>query len=130
MSVGLLKILMKEKDDEQNYVCQNCRGILYPLEGSVEHIFVCESCGKSYDYETICDTNNSKKQIPIYALFNEQFMKKYTNFESFDDFIKECPISFDEFSDTFDESIPLKYPKKWNKYVHEHEKAIELHLHV
>ena len=140
MHLGLLKILMKRKNDEQNYVCQNCRGHLYPLEGSVEHIYVCESCGKSFDYETICDTNSTIKQIPIYSLFNENFMKRYTNFNDFKDFINNCPFSIDEFTETFDESIPLKYPKKWNKYIQEQtrfstwnemfEKAVELHLHV
>ena len=139
--VGLMKTLIKRKKDEHTFICQNCKGKLYPLEDSVENIYVCESCGKSFDYDNICENNTkSIHQLPIYILFNEQFMKKYTNFSSFDDFINECPIALDEFSNTFNEKIPMKYPKKWDKYVREttlfsswsemFDKAIELHLHI
>lgn len=139
--MGLLKILTKRNSEDESFVCQNCKGVLYPLEESVDNIYVCESCGNSYDYETIKDScDSSFKRVPIYALFNEQFMRKYTNFSSFDDFIEECPVAIGEFSNKFDESIPLKYPKKWNKYVKEttqfsswnemFEKAIEIRLHI
>jgi DNA-directed RNA polymerase subunit M/transcription elongation factor TFIIS len=141
MIMGLLKILMNRKKDDQIFVCQNCKGKLYPLEGSVENIYVCESCGNSFDYETICEnTTKANQQVPIYILFNKQFMRKYTNFSSFDEFINNCPITLDEFSHGFDEKIPLKYPKKWDKYVKDttvfsswsemFDKAIELHLHI
>ena len=36
--MGLMKILMKKKNEDQTYVCQNCKGKLYPLEESVEKI--------------------------------------------------------------------------------------------
>jgi len=140
MFMGLLKILMKKKKEDQTYICQNCKGKLYPLEGSVENIYVCQSCGKSFDYDTICENSESDRKIPIYALFNEKFMEKYTNFTSFDEFINNCPIALDEFSNGFDEEIPMKYPKKWDKYVNDttlfsswsemFDKAIELHLHI
>jgi hypothetical protein len=141
MFMGLMKILMTRKNDKQNFVCKNCRGKLYPLQDSVENIYVCESCGKSFDYDSICENRTkSVQQIPIYILFNDQFMKKYTNFSCFDEFINDCPIILDEFSNTFDEKIPMKYPKKWDKYVRDttvfsswsemFDKAIELHLHI
>lgn len=139
--MGLLKISLKQNTkDEKTFECQSCKGMLYPLDGSVEQIYVCESCGKSFDYNALIDKNNQNKNMPIYELFNTEFMRKYTNFECFDEFLKECPIVFDNMTNSFDESIPLKYPRKWNKYVKKHtsfsswnemfEKAIEVRLHI
>ena len=141
--MGLLEKAKEKKHGSPSYICcPNCQGSMYPLEESINQIYVCESCGKTID-ET--DTKNQglqeeERKLPIFQIFNDAFMQKYTNFDSFQDFMSHCPIDIDKMDASFDESIPLKYPRLWDKYVQEQtkfcswnemfEKAIEIHLHV
>ncbi|OYT29861.1 hypothetical protein B6U98_00960 [Thermoplasmatales archaeon ex4572_165] len=141
--MGLLEILTKRNDiQEKKLICQSCQGLLYPLEESIEKLYVCESCGKTFDHNELIDKNlhNNGSKAPIYMLFNDRFMQKYTNFDSFIDFLEDCPIEVENYLGAFDENIVLKNPRKWNRFVKTNtiftswnemfEKAIEIRLHI
>ena len=141
--MGLVKLLKKGKGiQEKKLICQSCKGLLYPLEESIEKLYICESCGNSFDQNELIDKNlhkNSSK-APIYTLFNDRFMQKYTNFNSFIDFLEDCPIEIENNNGVFDENVVLKNPRKWDRFVKTHtiftswnemfEKAIEIRLHI
>ena len=141
--MGLLGILKNGKDiQEKKLICQSCRGLLYPLEESIENLYVCESCGKTFEHNELIDKNlhNNASKAPIYTLFNDRFMQKYTNFDSFIDFVEDCPLEIKNYQGTFGENIVLKNPRKWDRFVKTHtiftswnemfDKAIEIHLHI
>ena len=141
--MGLLEIVKRKQQESKHHLCcPNCQGSMYPLKESLNRIYVCESCGTSVDEENSAkfDKSSDGGTLPIYNLFNNEFMKKYTDFHCFQDFIDHCRINLEEITLNFDESNPTKNPHLLDKYVQENtrflswnemfEKAVELHLHV
>ena len=142
--MGLLEILTKRRENqEKKLICQSCQGLLYLLEENVEKLYVCESCGKTFDHNDLIDKNPecNESKAPIFTLFNDRFMQKYTNFDCFLDFLEDGPIEINEqYHGTFDDNIVLKNPRKWNNFVKAEtiftswnemfEKAIEIRLHI
>jgi DNA-directed RNA polymerase subunit M/transcription elongation factor TFIIS len=135
---------MEQRELEKNkLLCRYCGSTLYALDENESELYVCESCGKTFDREQLFTGRNAvqgKDKNKMFKLFNNRFMKKYTSFENFYDFINHCPLTDLMNGDLFNESIPFKYPRKWNKYVKKNtqfscwdemfEKAVECLLHI
>ena len=124
----LMKI--EKKGQEKKYSCPNCKGEMYRLSGSSHSIYICKKCGCSIEQENIKNdfeneyseenqkeegTNVGKKQLK--RLFTPQFMKKYTEYDNFTDFIISSELVSEDMSYiTYElfKKIPLK---QLNKYV-------------
>ena len=125
--------------------CPNCNKEMYSLEGALNPIYVCSHCGNSIDekqcYKKEESSNYEINEIgkPLLPdLFSGQFMKKYTAFNSFSEFIDNCDL-FGQCMEEINKDIIAEIPeRKINKYVKEHtrfdtwdqmfEKAVEWYL--
>ena len=72
--------------------CPDCGNKMYQLSDSSTSTYVCPECGRSVDAEYVrSDCNQSPDssdgKISIDKLFNNAFMKKYTNYDNLTDFI-------------------------------------------
>ena len=91
---------MNTKDDcESSIYCPECNKQMYALEGALSPIYVCSHCGASIDEKQLQKTDESLKNKDsdldkplLHDLFPGQFMKKYTAFDSFSDFINNCEL--------------------------------------
>ncbi|MBS3748922.1 MAG: hypothetical protein KGY65_07610 [Candidatus Thermoplasmatota archaeon] len=116
-----------EQKRKKEIRCPECNCPMYTLEGAVNPIYVCSSCGTSVDAETIeqnrqksMDIENQEKSMLLNNLFSNQFMKKYTEFESFSAFIKQCSF-LKESTDRISEENIIDVPeRKINLYVQKH----------
>ena len=95
--------MLTEQQCETEIRCPECNRPMYALKGALNPIFVCSYCGASIDEKTLFEKrgessnqNNGEKKSLMENLFPEQFMKKYTSFDTFSDFINtfsSSPIS-------------------------------------
>lgn len=72
--------------------CPDCGNKMYQLSDSSTSTYVCPECGRSVDAEYVrSDCNQSPDssdgKISIDKLFNNAFMKKYTDYDNLTDFI-------------------------------------------
>ena len=72
--------------------CPDCGNKMYQLSDSSTSTYVCPECGRAVDAEYVrSDCNQSPDssdgKISIDKLFNNAFMKKYTNYDNLTDFI-------------------------------------------
>lgn len=72
--------------------CPDCGKKMYQLSDSSTSTYVCPECGRSVDAEYVrSDCNQSPDssdgEVSIDKLFNNAFMKKYTNYDNLTDFI-------------------------------------------
>ena len=88
---------METKDDcESSINCPECNNKMYALEGALNPIYVCSHCGTSIDDRQLqkndCSSKNKDEldKPLLHDLFPGQFMKKYTAFDSFSDFINNA----------------------------------------
>ena len=94
----LMKI--EKKEQEKKWFCPSCKGEMYRLPGSLNSIYICQKCGcsiepgnieigfkneDSEENQNLEGVNVGKKQLN--RLFTPQFMKKYTKYDNFADFI-------------------------------------------
>lgn len=111
-------------ETKQKKKCAECGEKMYRLPGSTEPIFVCPKCGNSVD--DVCDESNifsneetmidEKKQM-MKKLFPDYFMKKYTNFDSFIEFIDHCKFIRCDVKEISNKTFE-KLPKgKWDRFV-------------
>lgn len=56
------------------------------------------------------------EQVALHDLLNQQFMKKYTEFNSLEEMLKNCPLN----ANTVDEFEALAETKEWNDYIRQH----------
>jgi hypothetical protein len=125
--------------------CPDCNKPMYALKGALSPIFVCSYCGTSLDEKSIqlnqkrIHDSNIDRSVPLLQnLFSGQFMKKYTDFDSFSEFINKCDLFYQSLDELSQETIAELPERKINRYVREHthfktwdqmfEKAIEWYL--
>jgi len=137
--------MLNEQEYETKIRCPDCGKPMYSLKGALSPIYVCSCCGASIDEKTIQEqkerqnsNNNDGEQSLLRNLFPNHFMKKYTEFSDFNDFIAQCKF-FDSSIDNFSKETIANIPeRKINKYVRENtcfmtwdqmfEKAVECYL--
>jgi hypothetical protein len=125
--------------------CQECGRQMYKLSGSTDPIYVCPECGCSVDDDSdgsnlfFSETSSiEEKHHMMKRLFTDPFMKKYTEYNTFNEFIEQCDY-INENPDTITYKLFEKLPKrKWDEYVRSHtsfsswnqmfEKAVERYL--
>lgn len=111
-------------DAKQKVKCPDCNEEMYRLPGSSEPIFVCPKCGNSID--NVCEESNpfskdekkigEKKQL-MQKLFPDYFMKKYTDFDSFTDFIDQCKFIKCDIADISNETFEHLPKGRWDRFV-------------
>jgi len=124
----LMELEMEEQ--EKKWFCPGCKSNMYRLSGSSHLIYVCQKCGCSIEPEDIKvdskkadlkenqnaeDLSNGKKCLE--NLFTDSFMKKYTDYENFTDFIISSELVPKELSSiTYElfKKIPLR---QLNEYI-------------
>lgn len=134
-----------EQECETIVTCPKCGKQMYELKGALTPIYICSSCGESVDRKTLMQNKgeqpmikgNGKKSL-LLRLFPCQFMKKYTCFESFSDFIDQCNLFDESFDEISKEKITSLPKRKINRYVKKNtkfeswdqmfEKAVEWYL--
>lgn len=126
-------------------LCPDCKKPMYALKGADHPIFICSYCGASYDKQTLDkkmkqnqNEPNGKDHNLLRNLFSPQFMRKYTNFKSFSEFIKQCDLFNDSIENISKDAIATLPDRKINRYVKKHtrfstwnqmfEKAVEWYL--
>ena len=86
---------------EKVFTCRECEGKMYRLQGSETNTYVCEKCGYSFEYKESPDFDRKNSSFDrcedinvghrsIRDIFNDNFMKKYTNYDTFKEFIDHC----------------------------------------
>ena len=88
------------KAEEKKFFCPTCEIEMYRLPGSLTSIFICNKCGCSIEPEEIFENFKNENLIEnqfsenictgkkcLKKLLTPRFMKKYTNYDNFDDFI-------------------------------------------
>jgi hypothetical protein len=111
-------------ETRQKINCPDCGKEMYRLPGSSEPIFVCPKCGNSID--AVCEQDNpfssegkkiDEKGQLMKRLFPDYFMKKFTDFETFFDFISNCRFIDVDLDDISQETFE-KLPKgRWDRYI-------------
>ena len=137
--------MLSEQEYKSKVQCPECGKEMYALKGSMNQIYICSHCGASIDQKTLDliqnkdeKNQNREERSLLQNLFSKQFMKKYTDFINFREFIKECnlfDVSLEGLSEANIENIP---ERKINRYVRKHtcfstwdqmfEKAVEWYL--
>lgn len=137
--------MLSEKEYKTTILCPECDKVMYPLEGSLRPIYVCSNCGASLDENTMKrkqnennNTNNEEKQSLVENIFSQRFMRKYTDFESFSEFIKHCSMFNGSKKKISSETIATLPKRKMNRFVRKHtsfltwenmfQKAVECYL--
>jgi len=141
--MGIKKTFSFENDDnEKKIFCSYCGKHMYKLEGSLSESFVCSSCGRTIELKDMPNNiNENRKNGPLIEnLFKNEFMKKYTKFDSFDEFIKNCSLIEIDDINSLNQILNKGMMKKWDQYVQNHtkfsswdemfERAIESYLHM
>ena len=99
MNSKIIPAMKKEK-----FLCPDCGEKMYLLPEASTSTYVCPECGCSIDAEDqdfdsedirlnceqALDSNNDRKFIE--RLFNSNFMKKYTKYDNFTDFILDSGL--------------------------------------
>jgi len=136
------KILLQDYQKEKNKkICKECKGSLYRLDDCLIDTYVCSSCGKTYvDNEKNSSDIQNINKIPIFKLFPDTFMKKFTSYENFNDFLLNCKLIKDEIIDDPFYNFEDINQKKWDGYVKKNtafcswtemfEKAIDWYFHM
>ena len=137
--------MLSEQECETKERCPECGNPMYMLKGAINPIYVCSQCGCSADEKTLENQNqnqidNKGKKTILRNLFPDQFMKKYTEFFNFSDFIETCDFFNDSLDNLTKESITNIPERKINRYVRKHtcfstwnqmfEKAVEWYLRM
>jgi len=118
-----LKTMEEKKKEKLN--CPDCGEKMYSLSDSSTSTFVCPECGCSVDAEYFnsdCNrsTDSSDDEISIDKLFNNVFMKKYTDYDNLTDFIIDSelvPKDILVVTHEIFENIPCE---EFNEYVRSH----------
>ncbi len=111
-------------ETKQKIECPECGKEMYRLPGSSEPIFVCPKCGNSidavYDDQNFFETKDrqiDEKDHLMKRLFPDYFMKKYTKFQTFFEFISKSNLincDLDDISQATFEKLPKG---KWDRFV-------------
>lgn len=134
-----------EQECETVVQCPKCGKQMYELNGALTPIFVCSCCGESIDQKTLIEkqqqgssTRKNGKRSLLLNLFPCQFMKKYTCFDSFSEFIDQCDLFDESFDEISKEKITSLPKRKINRFVKKNtkfetwdkmfEKAVEWYL--
>jgi len=88
------------KKEGKKLFCPTCEIEMYRLPGSLNSIYICNKCGCSIEpegiHENLKNENSIENQFSenisegekcLKKLLTPKFMKKYTNYDNFDDFI-------------------------------------------
>jgi len=89
---------------KEKFICPDCGKKMYLLPDTVSSTYVCPECGCSIDADEhdfisedprlncnqVLDGKNDRKFIE--RLFNSKFMKKYTKYDNFTDFILDSGL--------------------------------------
>jgi DNA-directed RNA polymerase subunit M/transcription elongation factor TFIIS len=140
-----MKNMFTQQESETEITCPDCEKPMYPLKGSNKPIFICSYCGASFDKRSLekkkleeqsCNANEDQNLLR--NLFSEQFMRKYTDFENFSDFIRDCDLFGDSIENCSKDAMTQLPERKVNRYVKKHtrfstwdqmfEKAVEVYL--
>ena len=139
--------MFPEQEYEEIIYCPECRKPMYQLKETISEIYVCPCCGASLDEKRSegylykqKDCSNCEKQILFKQIFSDHFMKKYTDFNSFSEFINDFDILGRSIEKVLLKDITKIPEREINIYVNEHtrfstwdqmfEKAVELYLKV
>ena len=120
MKVETMDVMQKEK-----LKCPDCGEKMYQLQDSVTSTYVCPECGCCIDAgdknintgDIRPNSNDNDMRISIEKLFDSNFMKKYTNYDNFTDFMIDSELIPKNISlVTYDlfETIP---DKKLDEYI-------------
>jgi DNA-directed RNA polymerase subunit M/transcription elongation factor TFIIS len=137
--------MLTEQQCESEIRCPECDRPMYALKGALNPIFVCSNCGASIDEKTLFEKRGKSANQPeeqkkslMENLFPQQFMRKYTCFETFSDFIYHCDLFNESLEEISKEKMAELPEKKINRYVKKHtsfstwnqmfEKALEWYL--
>jgi len=90
--------MLFKKKKTNKFNCPKCGEHMKSLSDSDKPIYVCKACGCSITDNNEIINNKQRaandlfeKQNLLEPLFSDAFMKKYTEFHCFEDFINECP---------------------------------------
>jgi hypothetical protein len=111
------------KKEERSLYCPTCEIEMHRLPGSLTSIYICNKCGCSIEpeetFENITNVdpienkfseNITEGEKCLEKLLTPKFMKKYTNYDNFDDFIfasKLLPKNATSFSYEIFKTIPI-----------------------
>ena len=111
------------KTEEKKLFCPTCEIEMYRLPGSLTAIYLCNKCGCSIEPEEINVNLQNKNSMEyefsedisigekcLNKLLTPKFMKKYTNYDNFDDFIiasKLLPKKISSFTFEIFKTIPI-----------------------
>lgn len=135
-------LLEPDSEQEKKIICRSCGGSMYKLEDSLSNTFVCSSCGQAIDMDEGSKElfKNDASGLLFKKLFKDEFMKKYTKFSSFDDFVNNCSLIDIDSIGNLDHIANKRHLKKLDKYVRKYtsfstwndmfEQAIEGYLHM
>ena len=109
--------------------CPDCSGEMYKLKDSFSTIYICKECGSSIEPEMIQKYHDEENQkMPaddkiecgsnkLSSLFNSNFMKKYTVYENFTEFIKASGLVPKNTTEVTYELFKMIPRKKLDKYI-------------
>ena len=135
-------ILLKSLREDEKKICSFCQGELYKLDGCSIETYVCSNCGKTYQSQEENQSTDfhKKNNVPIFKLFSDAFMQKYTEYKSFNDFLSNCnlidaevfedPLFCIEDVDSRKLNNFVKKKTSFSSWYQMFEKAIEWYLHM
>jgi hypothetical protein len=117
--------MFSEQECESKIRCPECNEPMYALKGALCPIFICSHCGTSIDEHSIEKKQREEERVKkqnvnqplLRNLFPNQFMKKYTNFTSFSEFILNCKLFNDTIDNLSKDEIANVPERKINRYV-------------
>lgn len=136
--------MLEDPEYETIIRCPDCGKPMHQLEGTYQPIYVCSHCGASIDQKTVDERRKIKKEnegnngLLLWNLFSEPFMKKYTEFNHFKEFIDHCKFFNHCMGQISKETLADVPSRKINRYVRKHtcftswdqmfEKAVDCYL--
>ena len=117
--------MIRNQKNISKIYCPNCGKSMKLLKESVSPIYICSYCGKSIELNNVNQKRFRNKDAIIKNknlleyLFSKNFMNKYTDFDSFNEFIKNCDFIDDSVEKLSQESFK-HCRRKLNRYVRKH----------
>ena len=125
--------------------CLHCGKQMYALKDTINSIYVCSYCGFSTESKPLSrnqmkkNSTSSENPVCLKKIFSKRFMKKYTDFDSFSEFTKQCDLINESLEDLTRETFKNIHKRKMNRFVRRYtcfsswdqmfQKAIESYLY-